>query len=236
MNVWVGAFNDTLRADGDILHVFAKPDNPAWITQAIDAAHLKKQVPMITIEPWDDTGKWTYPTDKQIDAIATAVHSNTPVLLRYMHEMNGDWYPWAGDPLRFKAEWNRFFLRMPANVRSIWCPNVYPNPATAYWPTVLPSRVGVDGYTNDGGVSFGEAFGPTLADLRRISPNAPLMVCETACPRGEKQARWVRGMWDWLAANHPDVDAVLWFDKDKEQKWALSPKARAALLARGGQG
>jgi hypothetical protein len=77
-------------------------------------------------------GKW----DKYIDAWAAAARTDgRPVLLRFGHEMNGDWYGWSGArngasdaaAAQFVATWRyvhaRFARARAANVAWVWCPN-----------------------------------------------------------------------------------------------------------------
>ena len=95
--------------------------------------------------------------------------------------------------------------------------------------------VGIDGYAQTPDQSFGDVFGPSIHALRGLAPGKPLAICETACPRGPKQRRWVEGMWSWIGARAPEVEAVVWFGVSKEADWRLGPAARRAFLGREGR-
>ena len=229
---WRGMFDDTTTAGRgcDIVHVFCRTDDPAWARQAVGEIVAQARLPLLTVEPW------TWPTDAEIAAMAGAIRAcgSRPVWVRFAHEMNGDWYPWSAEAGRCVDEWERFFAAMPRNVRSVWCPNCQPVGMIDDWmPAVgLIDVVGIDGYAPTAEQSFGDVFGPAVHALRELAPGTPLAICETAVPRGPGQRRWVEGMWAWIGARAPEVEAVCWFNKDKERDWRLGPAARRAFLGR----
>lgn len=75
----------------------------------VQAAYSAGAQPMVTWEPWDANGGANQPTytlasiysgqhDAYIQTWITSIkNENTPkpILLRFAHEMNGDWYPWG---------------------------------------------------------------------------------------------------------------------------------------------
>ena len=90
-----------------------------------------------------------------------------PLLLRFAHEMNADWYPWDGvrasapgthdGPARYVAAWRHvhavFAAAGATNVRWVWSPNHRSIPAAAwndaarYYPgDDVVDWIGVDGY------------------------------------------------------------------------------------------
>ena len=230
---WRGMFDDTTTAGRgcDIVHVFCRTDDPAWARQAVGEIVAQARLPLLTVEPW------TWPTDAEIAAMAGAIRAcgSRPVWVRFGHEMNGDWYPWSGDSVRYVREWQRFYSAMPGNVRAVWCPNCQPVEGVGRWmpPLAEIDVVGIDGYAQTADQSFGDVFGASIHALRGLAPGKPLAICETACPRGPRQRRWVEGMWGWIGARAPEVEAVCWFNKDKERDWRLGPAARRAFLAEG---
>jgi hypothetical protein len=148
--------------------------NSQWLADA-DA---NGSIPMITWEPWDGTmaggkrfsdirnttlGSLGFTPDQAfgyfIDYWAGAFKTfNKPVLLRFAHEMNGNWYPWsvgrtdvpngptAADYIAtFRYVVSRFRDYGCDKVKYVWTPNFDIGPA---WPldiaTVYPGDAYVD--------------------------------------------------------------------------------------------
>jgi beta-mannanase len=213
---------------------------------------------MITWEPWNPAdgsvnqpkyalstiiaGTW----DAYITRWATEIKQwGRPLLLRFAHEMNGTWYPWAegvnGNTAgQYVAAWRHvhdIFTRVGTNnVSWVWSPNTIadgsPSLAELYPGDAYTDWVAVDGY-NWGTTaswsswqSFPEAFGPTLAALRQLSRH-PIMIGETASTEaGGNKAQWIQGFFTALAAN-PDIRAFVWFNIDKETDWRIESSAAA---------
>ncbi|KAI9190012.1 hypothetical protein H9P43_001445 [Blastocladiella emersonii ATCC 22665] len=56
-----------------------------------------------------------------------SVEIGAPVLLRWAHEMNGNWYPWSQQPIKYKQVWMqlRDMLKKAApKVAMVWSPNI----------------------------------------------------------------------------------------------------------------
>ncbi len=105
---------------------------------------------MVTWEPWSGNphdSKWNCQNivagkhDGYIRSYARAVkHSGAPVMIRFAHEMNGDWYPWgtaynalykrhnSNSPAMFCAMWKHvvsiFKTEGASNARWVWSPNI----------------------------------------------------------------------------------------------------------------
>ena len=87
-----------------------------------------------------------------------------PVLLRFMHEMNGNWYPWSGPAngggkigeRKFREAWIhvwKIFRREGAtNVRWVWCPDSSdtPDDGSHHWTGYYPGDKYVDWVCVDG--------------------------------------------------------------------------------------
>jgi hypothetical protein len=222
-------------------------------------------VPELTWEPWDPADGVDQPA-YTLDRIAAGRHDaylerwarqirawGKPLVIRFAHEMNGDWYPWAegvntngpGDPA---AAWRHvvgvFRRAGVTNVTWSWSANV-PYPGSTPLDSLYPGdswvdRVGLDGY-NWGTTqpwsswqSFGELFGPGVAELRSVA-SRPVHVDETAAPEGSggDKAAWIAGMWKWLD-DHPEVRGVTWFSLHKEVDWRVDSSSEA--LAAWGRG
>ncbi|KRF34659.1 glycoside hydrolase family 26 protein [Nocardioides sp. Soil805] len=235
-------------------------DFPAADASRIIAAGA---VPELTWEPWDPAAGPEQPAyaldtittgqhDAYIKRWATQVKSwGQPLVIRFAHEMNGDWYPWAegvngNGPGDHAAAWRHVVdLFRRAKVTTVtwsWSANV-PYPGSTPLASLYPGdsyvgRVGLDGY-NWGTTqpwstwqSFADVFGPGVAELGSISTR-PVHVTETAAPEGAggDKAAWISDMWGWLAA-HPEVRGVTWFSLLKEADWRID-SSQASLDAWG---
>jgi Glycosyl hydrolase family 26 len=232
---------------------------------AADASRIADTgaVPELTWEPWDPAAGLDQPA-YALDRITAGAHDaylkrwatqvkawGRPLVIRFAHEMNGDWYPWAegvngngtGD---HAAAWRHvvdvFRRAKVGNVTWTWAANVpYPGstPLASLYPgDAYVGRVGLDGY-NWGTTqawsswqSFGDLFGPGVAELRSISTR-PVHVSETGAPEaaGGDKAAWIADMWAWLDA-HPEVRGVTWFSFLKEADWRID-SSEASLGAWG---
>ena len=165
------------------------------------------------------------------------------VYLRPLHEMNGNWYPWCGttngnDADDYVLVWRH--LRSLAdrvgvrNVTWVWSPYVVSVPDTdanaleAYYPgDDYVDWVGLDGY--NWGLSqswsqwqefdeiFGAAYRRVVALTRR-----PVMLAELgASETGGSKAGWISRTFAGIALRYPRIEAVVWFDVDKECDWRI---------------
>jgi hypothetical protein len=172
------------------------------------------------------------------------------VILRFDHEMNGNWYPWspgiAGSTAPdYVAAWRHlhdvFAAEGVTNVRWMWSPNVQ-YPGSAALPALYPGDryvdiVGVDGYnwgSSAGHVwqSYTQVFTPTLTALSALTAR-PLMIAEVGCsPNGGDKAAWITDFFSRVRADSR-LHGFVWFDANKEQDWriASSPQTLAAFAA-----
>ena len=111
-----------------------------------------------------------------------------PFFLSFGHEMNGNWYPWAGDPEQYVAAYRHVHQKFAeygmTNATWIWNPNIEPADYFAYYPgDAYVDWVGIDGYnTEDYGLPWRtpeEIFGGPVRALRALGK--PLMIAETGC-------------------------------------------------------
>jgi len=179
----------------------------------------------------------------------------TTVYVRPMHEMNGDWYPWGGmtnanTPREFRRAWRHMhdvFEREGAtNVRWVWSPlaesvpNVRRNRLERYYPgRRYVDVLALDGYNwgstrpDMGGYrSFREIFRRPYKRLRALG-NQPIWLAEVGtAPEGGDKAEWVRGMFA-TAKRWNKLEAIVWFDQDKERDWRAAPNDAVAAAFRG---
>jgi len=206
-------------------------------------------IPMITWEPWyapagerhvpdqpdialERIAEGAYDAHIRSWARAVALHRG-PVLIRLMHEMNGDWYPWGvavngNSPEQFVAAWRHVHQIFDAagarNVSWVWSINNLEGPAgrahdlTPYYPG---DRY-VD-WVSTSGFNWGDAYewsawreadalySQTYAKLARLGK--PIMISEigTTGIGGDPRA-WIGDTLRRLRTGYPRLRAILWYD------------------------
>ncbi|MBF4618233.1 beta-mannanase [Clavibacter sp. VKM Ac-2873] len=174
-----------------------------------------------------------------------------PVSLRYAHEMNGDWYPWAegvnGNAAgSYVAAWKHVHDVVVAqgatNVKWVWTPNV-PYTGSTLLAGLYPGAayvdvVGLDGYNWGTGVAGRTWVSPSLLfsfgleRLRAVAAGKPIIIAETASSEvGGSKSAWDGDLISFLQAQ-PDVVAFVWFDMDKEADWRIGSSASSATAIR----
>ena len=165
-----------------------------------------------------------------------------PILVRFAHEMNGDWYSWgahANTPATFIAAWRRvvrlFRQEGARNARFVWSPNAddeglgrivrrYPGDKWVDW-------VGLSGFSWGGPWDWkgpADIFGATYRVLTRLT-RRPLMIAETAAGEtGGDKADWIRRLFDRDLRRMPRVRAVVWFNgRENWARWDVDSSRRS---------
>jgi hypothetical protein len=221
-----------------------RPDDPAW---SLRDAILSGQHD-VYIESW---------------ARGMAEYGG-PVLLRFAHEMHHQSYPWAvgrngNTAEEYVAAWryirDAFARHGAANIEWVWNPNTIGRAdAAEYGPiyrALYPGDeyvdwVGLDIYNTGPALDWGapawRGFGEILAapyDAITAITDKPVLLPEVgSAESGGSKAAWIR---DAIAVQLPSrftrVRALIWFDLDKEERWALrsSPEAFEAWSGTVGQ-
>jgi beta-mannanase len=168
-----------------------------------------------------------------------------PVLLRFDHEMNGNWSAWSPGvngqtAAGFVAAWRHvhdiFAAAGASNVQWVWSPNVVYNgsvPLADLYPgDAYVDRVGIDGYnwgTSDrdhNWQSFASVFDATLAQVAQLT-SRPAMIAEVASTEvGGDKAAWITDFFAGLS-RRPAIGGFIWFDINKETDWRLDSSAPA---------
>jgi hypothetical protein len=248
-----------------------KDFNQAPPLAELEAARSRGAVVLLTWEPWAWGGGTSQPA-YSLDRITTGdfdpylrqwgqalANWGHPVMLRFGHEMNGNWYPWSeqlngNGPGDYVAAWRHVHdvlaLTGAANVSWVWNPNV-PYWGSAPLDALYPGASYVDAVALDGynwgtsaawstWVSPSQLFGQGLAELRGLAPGKQNLIGETSsAEQGGSKADWASSLVGYLAAQG-DVTALTWFHFNKETDWRInsSPAAadalRSALAARRG--
>ncbi len=233
-------------------------------TRELDVAGLaavrdRGAVPVLTWEPWR-AGYGTAQPAYALDRLTAGDHDayltrwgqglasyGGPVLLRFAHEMNGNWYPWSqglngNGADDYVAAWRHVHDVVTAagasNVEWVWAPNV-PYYGSTPLPGLYPGDAYVDVVALDG-YNFGTSqtwstwqqpaalFDEGLAALRALAPGKEVLVSETASSElGGDKAAWIPALVAYLDAQ-PDVTGFVWFHHDKETDWRIDSSPAAA--------
>lgn len=180
------------------------------------------------------------------------------VYLRPMHEMNGNWYPWAGGiegnrAIDYIAVWRHMYEIFEQsgadNVRWVWSPYAEDVPSSNVFEEYYPGDEYVDILALDA-YNWGTGTGPRSAqstqstqstdrwqdvdDLlsdpyRRLTRLGPQPVWLAEVSSAERGGDKA----DWLQKllalrGYKRISAVIWFDVDKERDWRISSSERAA--------
>ncbi len=221
-------------------------------TRGCVSTYQRGAVPLITWEPWDPGANARFVEnpidqpryrlkrivdgdfDRYIISWARAIKAlGGPVMIRPMHEMNGNWYPWGGtvnanDPELFKAAWrhvHRIFAKEGAsNVTWVWSINWMSSPDTpdngydAYYPgDAYVDWVGISGFNwgtstqYQGWMAFNEMYRKPLKYLETL--DKPIMVAEFASvANGGDKAAWITDAYRRIRTEHPQIKAVVYYD------------------------
>jgi beta-mannanase len=228
-------------------------------------------VPMLTWEPWRLPAPGDVSPEDQPDYSMSALLSgqyddyiaewavnlgrlSSPVFLRPMHEMNGNWYPWCGTvngntPEGYIEAWRSIvsIFRETGNDRVVWVwspycasvPDVPDNDFARYFPgDDVVDCLAMDGY-NWGSTrewsrwqGFEEVFGDGYESLLALAGDKPLMIAEVGCAEeGGDKSIWIRDASHALRNRFPAIEALVWFDVDKECDWRIesSPESLASF-------
>lgn len=245
LNVEIG------QQPGVVMWYSAWAGTPAFPASAATAIADRGETPEVTWEPWDPANGVTQSAysldnitkgrfDKYLTTWARSIASwGGPLRLRFAHEMNGNWYPWAegvngnvaGSYVKAWDHVRSVFAKNGAtNVAWVWSPNV---PYTGSIPMgrLFPGDTHVDEVALDGynwgstqswssWTSFADVFGPGLSQLTALSAK-PITIGEVASTElGGDKAAWISGMWNTLAS-WPRVRGIMWFDHVKETDWRI---------------
>lgn len=228
-------------------------------------ARLRAKTLQITWEPWHfsnpkavklgDIAAGKY--DKYLDSWAQAAKSfGAEVWIRWAHEFNGNWYPWAvGENNKdakiyiaaFRRARDRFNRAGAFNARWIWCANAesvpdasWNDPRKAYPGDAYVDMISIDGYNFGTAVagsrwqSFREIYQRPYEELTEAFPNKPIMIGEIGCASvGGDKVEWMRDMDRQLRGRFKRIQGVVWFEAQKEADWRMvsSPEVLAASRA-----
>ncbi len=162
----------------------------------------------------------------------------SPVLLRFAHEMNGNWYPWGGRPSEYISAYRHladlFRRESVANVKFVWninsesVPYEPINQANKYFPgEAYVDLVGLDGFnfgTSRTGATwknFYQIFSPAYTFVSEAYPTKPIIISEVAsAEHGGNKSQWINEMFLSLS-KMPKIEEIIWFSLLKETDWRI---------------
>lgn len=198
--------------------------------------------------------------DARMKSLAAAIKAyGRPVMLRWGHEPNGDWYSWSGaangkSPAEYIRAWRRMAGVMRASagprLRLIFSVNGEDKPADKwnrfenYYPGGdYVDAVGLDVYNWGTAREWSSWRRPSLllkapyARALAMAPDKPVFLTEVAsCSSGGSKAVWLRRLLSRLENRYTAVKGFMWFDYDKECDWRLSSDEAARAYGQAASG
>jgi beta-mannanase len=258
------AFEEIAGRDVQIVSWYQHFTAMTFDRDAVEKVTGRGALPLVTLEPWNSKHGVDQPEyrlrriasgdfDEELTAWAEdAKEWGGRVLLRFAHEMNGDWYPWServngnrpGDYVDAWRHAHAVFAEVGAdNVEWVWSPNVEYQDAASFEDLYpgddVTDWVALDGYNFGTGSEHGtgsqrqewetfeQVFDDSLRTMQRIAPAKPLLIAEIGCAeQGGDKAAWILDMFDQLAYR-PEVDGIVWFNIEKRADWPLTTSAAA---------
>jgi Glycosyl hydrolase family 26 len=253
---WLDNYAATVGRNPDIVMDYSNVTDPLLTQREISNLQARGETPLVTWQLFqsgysgptmslDDLAAGNY--DSYLHK-AAALAKTLPfeVMIRFGHEMNGDWYGWSGNPSGYVNAWRHvvsvFRQDGATNVKWVWSPNVEYNgsyPFASYFPgDSWVDYVALDGY-NWGTAGQGpnrweslyEVFASSYAKITQLS-SKPVIFAETSSSEaGGNKADWIRdGFLKTIPQKFPRVAAVLWFDRNAEEDWRINTSS-ASLAA-----
>ena len=227
-----------------------------WTTDfrpdAVKSSWSRGDIPLLTWESQDQVGavsatsaKYSLPRiiDGDFDAYLTRYAKGVaalklPLIIRFDHEMNGNWYPWSevtsdgapingnnkGDYAKMWRHVHDVFEKNGANkyVAWLWSPNrinAIPNmpaPKNFYPGDKYVDIIGMSGYYRpyDDDPTFAETFGQTLPLLREASRRKPIILAEIGATEDHgNKVTWINDLFENLAKpENSDIMGFVWFN------------------------
>ena len=221
----------------------------------LNAVARKGAVPMVSWEPWLKPRKSVAAPNQRrgiVRQIADGRYDlyirrwardardyRRPILMRFMHEMNGSWYPWSvsingNSPAAFRAAWRHvhdiFRKEGATNVGWVFSVDSFaggtPTPRQQL-DHFYPGKRYVDwlglsgfnwGRVPDRAMSFERVFRPAYEVVKGYGK--PVMLAETGTAAGDRTtaAAWVRDAMRSTPSRFPRVKALVWYDSPHPQR------------------
>jgi Glycosyl hydrolase family 26 len=248
---------------------FFKDFTSPFPSRECESAVRQGAAPMVSLEPWvagKGVNQPTYSLARIIagdhdaylrawgeglrDWFATLQGQDHPFLLRFAHEMNGNWYPWGetvngNQPGHFAAAWRHVHQVLgkaagDTPLEWVWSPNEEYDGGQqlkALYPgNDVVDVAAVDGYNWGTSQPWSvwrtpeQIFGPSLRAMQDVARGKPLMIAETACAEtGGSRPDWLARLVAYLDSV-PAVTGVVLFEDQTQVDWRIA-KDPAAVKA-----
>jgi mannan endo-1,4-beta-mannosidase len=254
-----------------IVHWFQDwtPEDKAFKTEMMKNLDEHGTIAMITWEPWERTMNYSAPQpDFALAKIAAGnfdpfirdwarqvKNFGSPILIRFCHEMDGNWNPWSigmnnNTPKDYVNAWRHvhdiFREEDCNNVQWVWSPNWNAEWDLAKFKEIYPG----DEYVDWVGMSIFN-WGTTVYDKQWYTIDQrlgwryklaeefkkPIVIAEISSDEtGGNKAEWILDCFQQIRTDYPKVKAVVWFNYpnaryNEKILWSIdsSPKALAAF-------
>jgi hypothetical protein len=221
-----------------------------WINDRTRWDIAQKKIPLVTWEPHENLDEIIAGQHDEVfhQRARGARDLGVEMFLRWGHEMNGNWYPWAGanngkeaGPAKYIAAYRHvhdlFVADGASNVVWVWCPLVADVPAEPWnhWRNYYPGDdyvdwIGLDSYNwgTSSSCCTWQTFGELSTDLYDdYAGRKPLILAETSSAEvGGDKAAWIDDLHQQLKTRFSAIRAVVWFDINKETDWRIASSAR----------
>ncbi len=240
--------NEGMYGFGRAYPDFGEKYEAGWLANQIYEAGA---TPMITWEPYKG-GAGIFQEKYSLDRIINGTFDNyirayardvrnwgKPILIRWAHEMNGDYYSWScslngGDPGRYVKAFRHvrdlFRAEGAFNAYFVWSPN-YASPPTVKKPCdnldllypgdeyvdfigVSAFNWGSDTSRGPGWVNIEALIDGFLNHMAKVHPNKEVIICETGTAHDRPLssiAQWLYDTYNYIA-KRGTVSAIVYFD------------------------
>ena len=209
------------------------------------------QMPMVTWEPWNWSGdRNTFP----LKAIAAGTFDSylreqgaalaavgAPVVVRFGHEMNGNWYPWGNGvygntPADFIAAYRHVHDVVSdagaTNVVWLWSPNTLDATKGVQLTPFYPGDDYVDwvGLSSYFSLPYNNWVGvakQTLFELDQLAPTKPIYIAETSVLAGPNRPAMIRELMTGIRAI-PRMVGMNWFNYSEKNDYRIQNDPPAA--------
>ena len=229
---------------------FGHPTNKTLVLEDLQYLKSRSMKLVVAWEPWNPSEGMNQSTDylaeipkgtldSYLEEFGSSIKNYEKlVIIRFGHEMNGNWYPWGRRPEEYKIAYRYvvdFFKKQGVgNAKFMWSINAESVPIEPignvknYYPgDAYVDFIGLDGfnYGQGGGRSwrsFDQIFSSVYTFVTSAYPEKQVMISETASgEEGGDKAAWVRDMYMSLGTKYRKVDEVIWFNLIKERDWRV---------------
>jgi hypothetical protein len=243
----IPAFASATGTRPDMLLMFKTwEQSPTFDATSFDRAHAAGAIPILAWEPQDSALDVVQPKyslaniaagrfDFTLNSYAKGISAlSYPVVIRFAHEMNGDWYPWGAtvngnSPSDYVAAWRHvhdvFAAQNVTNVAWMWSPNVNrwsQTPLVSLYPgDSYVDIVGMNGYASRATDDFNITFVGTIDELKTFTQK-PIMVTETGVDANLPNKPELIRSWFAHLTERGDIVGVLWFNGIGTRDWRLT--------------